>query len=796
MEKTNIDVSNFTTFAAATSNFYTPLFGTPAADIAYQISQKVKKCTQIESDKSMTDEEAGLLSEPSDENPGKYTTITCKGHTVPEDFLRINNIDTFVDESLETLKAGIEQGLYPEGTVQRAMVEYMIHGLEGIQNRNLALNDVSFELANKYPGIGMESKFANYVFIPKVAKEVEKDGKTELEFPEGFAEDDLDGMTFFVPRTDQQTAKYTMEEFQESADKVNFYNYNKAGLDYKETLIDVDNLMTMDNLDPARKTELKNKIVKTIDETEVQLKKAQEASIDDPVALRMFGGLKGQFEDTIKGTHRSFDGNMDSMDRYKAYLNAGFPPEGIEEYNSLRVNIFTLKNYTAVLGRDATNAGAFIEKLGILDQAINSLPPAGSDENARNAWADDIADKIDKVWEEYDKIAGKLTFVEKDFPMPDQNMPNKEELKRLGKDREEKIKSWENDKNRMQENFRKEGEDGKRIVEIKEIQKKHLHNFGKYTLQNRREALSKHMQGLSDTMSAMGTELKDLKEKNPNIPDSLKQAADRVIEASDPKSKSAPENYLRALMSLKTEAEKAGNEALTTWADGRIHYYGNRMKAASKKGMLTDEPLEAQRSAVHCPDGSKIDTALTKFDTKRSFIFGGWGQEHGKETQEHKDLREAAEALIRGKQELNDINDKTSPIWEQKAREVMQLTEDVRNLSDVYIGKKDASPTSPAGKERLQGAKDLAKEANAYRVSLKKQISANMKYNQIMATEHTYQKELVSKSYKSIKTNFDKIKKEVDVEKHQNNPAHDRKTISDVKHAEPKKDDKSRKSVL
>ena len=808
MKKTKIDVTNFTSFAAATSNFYAMLYGTPAAEIAHQIAIKVKNCTRILSDKPVDEE--GVLCEESDEHPGKYELSTLKSAFVPEDFLRANNIDKFINESLDVLKTGIEQGLYPEGTVQRAMVEYMIHGLEGIQTRDLAITDAASILMKKYPGVGIEGKWANFAFTPKIVDSVEVNGQKQLQFPEDFPEDDFEGNTFFIPRADQEHAVYTKEELQESADRVNFVNYTQAGMDYKNSLIAIENLLTMDEVDPERKEALRNKILERLDQTEAQMRKAMEASADDPVTLRMFNNLKEQFTDTIKGgTRRSLEGNIEAFNIYRSYLRAGFPPEGIEEYNVLRGIATTLDNISPIIEKECTNTRSFIEKKNELKEAVYNLPPEGADENARKQWAENVADKIDKYYAEYEKIAGKLKFVEKKFPEVDQNMADKAELDRLNRKREQDIKDWENEKERLQKAYSKDGEYGKQIVRLKELCKKQVFEFGKYSLNARREALSNSIQDMIDVMSTMGTELTALKDKDPNISDNLKTEIDKVIAASDPKSKTTPNNYLKALKDLKTEADKAGNAALSEWADNSINYYGNHMKGAEKRGILNDEPLAAQRGAVHCPDGSKIDTALKKFDTQRSFIFGGWGKEHGKETEEHKELREAAEALQRGKQELNAIKDKSSEQWTQKATEVMQLTESVKTLSGTYVEKKGDSALSFAGRDRLKGAKDLANEAEYYRISLKKQIEANKKFDGIMNATYTYKPVAAAKEankvnaanngnakksdFNSVKKSFEDLKKEVDADMQQKKPAHERKSVS--KNAEVKQADKGRVSV-
>ncbi len=792
MRKTKISSTSMSMFGAATANFYPNLFGTPAADIAKAIAFKAKDCNKMIVDEFY--EEDGIGCDPSEEFEGKYEIYVPKEELVPEEFFKANNIDKFVNESIHELKSQVAQGLYPEGSIQRTMVDYMIQGLEGIKNRDLVLGTNGYDSLN-YPGGGIESKFANYTLIPKLTKEVEKDGEIVVQYPEGFAEEDEKSLDyFFRPRSDQEMAKYTNEELQEAADKVNFGGFNRIGIEYTNTLTDIHNLTAMQDLDPTQKEAIKNKLFEEMDKAEAEMRKAMQVSDNDPVALRMFNDNEGQFSDTISRGGRSFVGNIQSFDMFKEYLDAGFDVQGIAEYKELALSAKSTYDTINGLSKDtATNLGDLNAALKELSDAVDKLPPKGSDENARKQWYDNIAAKIEKVNQEYEKTGGKLEFVNKEFPMPDENMEDKKELARLKKDRNDYIANWESSKKKQAQCFTKEGDYGRRFSKLNNQLKGYLDGFGKHTTAERRASMSEIMHEVTEMMSGMGKEVTELKNSEPSMSDNLKNAIDKVADLSKPEKKTTPKNFYEALRDLKVAADRDGNPKLAEWADNNLNYYENRMGEMGKKGVLLDEPLEAQRAAINNPDGKKIDAALAKFDTQRSKIFGGWGQAHGKETQEHKDLREAAEELVRAKEELNNIKDKSSVEWIEKASEVMRLTGNVKDLSETYVGKKNSIVVSPAGRDRLQGAKDLAAEADAYRITLRKQIDANRRYKDILDGPKAPQNELEANAprneRKSVKTNIGKLRQEMQAENEMANPGAGRKTVHERTHSVPKKEE-------
>lgn len=113
------------------------------------------------------------------------------------------------------------------------------------------------------------------------------------------------------------------------------------------------------------------------------------------------------------------------------------------------------------------------------------------------------------------------------------------------------------------------------------------------------------------------------------------------------------------------------------------------------------------------PDNQKdIETALGKFNTQRSRVFGRNDDGTSKETKEHKELREATKKLLDMKKDF----DLKKGGWNKeeyriKLNSLGAQAKKVGELADDYIGKRDGFLKTFAGRDRLNGAKDIKKEA-------------------------------------------------------------------------------------
>ena len=182
-----------------------------------------------------------------------------------------------------------------------------------------------------------------------------------------------------------------------------------------------------------------------------------------------------------------------------------------------------------------------------------------------------------------------------------------------------------------------------------------------------------------------------------------------------------------ALSRVWTEATAAEMMELSEWANRHLSHYRNRMKQVESKGVLLDESLNLQRTVNLRGGRERSRKALELFNTGRAFFLK-------KETDNHKHVREAAEKFMEAKNQLIEMTKggkRGTPEWEEKAREVSALAGEVSKQAMIYIREKNMSAHSFAGKDRMNGAIMLYREAEITRVALKKEMAANERYRQM-----------------------------------------------------------------
>ena len=125
------------------------------------------------------------------------------------------------------------------------------------------------------------------------------------------------------PRLDQESAKYSIAELQESADKVNFGGFTAAAAEYQNTIQDVNRLMAMkEPSTPEQERILKDSLLLSIRNAKNEMSKAMEADPGDEVAVRMFGNAN-QMADSLTSEGRGFARNKAELTDYENYLCSG-----------------------------------------------------------------------------------------------------------------------------------------------------------------------------------------------------------------------------------------------------------------------------------------------------------------------------------------------------------------------------------------------------------------------------------------------------------------------------------------
>lgn len=138
--------------------------------------------------------------------------------------------------------------------------------------------------------------------------------------------------------------------------------------------------------------------------------------------------------------------------------------------------------------------------------------------------------------------------------------------------------------------------------------------------------------------------------------------------------------------------------------------------------MIGDLSSELARTPVPQENTDALDAALAKFNTARSGIFK-------KESDEHIRLRESAEKirdnLNKLKSGMKDTPDGARPMTSDEKQDLLAETIDKLNTvsrnADAYIGhseKNGKAPSTSAGKERLDGAKELKDLTNTLQDAL------------------------------------------------------------------------------
>ena len=713
---------------------YPSLFGTPAAETARNAAIKIQDITMpvFGMDETIPPElQTGLMPVYDDNMEQIGTRITLpSGTRVSEELMKRSNIDEFINDSLETLRQGIRDNVYPEGTVQRTMVDFMIDGLEGIRRREMIYGQTMSAEGLDYPGVDITNKVANYVFIPMLAerRETVENGQTkeELIFPEGFAEDDP--WHWVQPRKDiQDKGRYSNQELQESADRVNFGGFSQAGLDYSRNLRQVQNLIGIKP--PANQEEdriLRENLLASIQAAKQELTKAMQVPVDDPVALRMFGDLSDQMADVIN-TDRGFRRNLEELNKYEEYLRSGLPISGYSEYDSLKTYADKMAEAAPLLEEHLVNGKAYADACRDFAQAVNNRP-ANSDPESVREWKNSVKEKMQQCSEEFKRLSNEPHYVEKTWPpLPEESDPVKRKAQE--EQREKEIRAWNYGENQVKADIATGiHSDGVRRIDNSFLNR--IDRFGANSYQQKNDYITNMTANLIKVQQSTTDELRALRESEKDISRELSGAMDRAIRLGDP-GKSSPKEFTDALNEIKRAAEQSGNKKLSSWAKSNAAYFGNRVLEAESKGLSADIALGLQQKAAMPGHRAHIDEALAMFNTKRSRIFGKGDGTHGKETEEHRALRVAAENLVRARNELAHIQDRGSSAYYAKAQEVLTLSEQVNTLGTAYLGSKKRAIATPVGRERRDGAMFLCREAELLGVTMKKELQVQARYQEI-----------------------------------------------------------------
>ncbi|MCR5178677.1 MAG: hypothetical protein K6C95_06805 [Lachnospiraceae bacterium] len=691
---TRMTAADLKKFSYTLSSFYPALYGTPAADVARKLNEQFFHTVDYVSDDMVEDDEyrtvAELYEDPDDPDRVSGYKVTLNG-PVSEERLLDSGLDQTVNEQLAILEDGVKNNIYPEGSIARVEVDYMIDSLKRFQRRELVSDFQDNKSMSWIPAVGVNKKFADYVLVPKIPPvKKEENGRISYSLPEEFAADDP--AIGFIPRQDQaKNARYTKEQLQESADKVNLAGFSKAAESFLDSLRVAENIGVMKDPDPAQEEIVRRNLITNIRYLRQELQKARHADPADMAARRMFGDKLGQMNGLLF-SDRGFTEDINNLTLFENYLEAGLPLSGFKEYRAYYETAHNLTGTMDEIKAAGTGLGELTGAFDTLKERINTLPPKGANVASRDEWKKSLKEAMQGLKDAYSRINPA---------------------------------DYQNAKGTIKTGI----ESTLRNKEIPNIEGyiSNIDNMGKATVKEERRDLDHIMADMVRDMDRMSKEMGKRIKTERGLSEGLKKAINEVVKTGDVNNAYSPKRFEKALRDLAGEAHSAGNADLEKWAKKNAAHFGNRMKQAESKGVLPDESLNLQRRVNERENRIRFDQALRLFNTTRAKIFKS-------ETKEHENARKAAESFQKAIKELQDLNgEKGSEKWKQKATEVMTIAGELSKQSFKYMNAKKFYADSPAGKDRLNGAIMLFREAEITRVMLKKQMAANERYQQLSA---------------------------------------------------------------
>ncbi|MBR5116818.1 MAG: hypothetical protein IK096_07105, partial [Lachnospiraceae bacterium] len=547
MPKTRMVARDFQMFAGELSTFYTPLFGTPAADVARRMNQKLFDALHYTADEEPDDDMA--VAEELEE--GGYQITLSNNAFIPEEALRQNGLDATVNEAIDELEQGIRDGLYPANSYQRVMVDHMLAGLRSIQKRDLIYDVQNNPNADEVPAATVDRKTANYTFVPKmVEKGIDEDGNEIDIYPEGFAEND--GLRGFVPRDDARDyGKHTVQELQTAADKINYKGLGESAESYTTGVREVLDLATMKKpRDAAQEEVLRQHILTNNDYVRQQINRARHA---DPADLKMraiFMDDLSKVDDSLFSDTRGLGGDLEKLDQYERYIRSGLPIAGFREYKAMYDTAFNLTGPTNTLAENTVGLEGLVTAVRDMDARLKQLPPENATEEQRNAWRDGVREAMQRYRSELGKVDRE-------------NIPFREGI--------EDVK-----KNTVRNNFERNASFDRESRNIGG----HLENLdhlGEKSIQDRRNYVRGMMKDMADGMDDISRELKQRSKDIRTDDKNFKDAIDKAIYAGDSDNAVSPQRFSQALSRLQTEAAANNRPELVDWLAKQRAWFDNRM---------------------------------------------------------------------------------------------------------------------------------------------------------------------------------------------------------------------------
>ena len=726
-------------FASAVSNFYQMFAGTPEEDLIYNINGKLYELTREPGPNPLNDGEEldngfidVTLNDIDDDREG-YSPIN------DSDF-KNHGWDLAINGYIDRLDEALSSGRYADGSIEQTMLMYTRHNLDKLRDRALCF-DVAKNKAGAYMVNGsLMSKVANNGFIPVLPEEITSKFKPD------------NAERFFTPNNDNKRAAYTREELQASADKTNYHDMYKEGINYMNSFHEFTDTIGIARPDSEQKQQiLRDKLLGEVSALRNEAYKTIAVNSNDPVVVASADGIDSQAGDMYDRVNkgRSYYPHIKTCDRLERYLRSGMPVEGYGDYLLMLGNLDTLKRYADSAGKYCANAEGLYDAVYDLDDKLNALPGPGA-----------TAEEIETYNREVNRLAKR---VEEEDRKLTQNVKYRDVPEELG-DKEKK--AFKSNQDTFKNSFVNPNQvDTHGAVKNCVRSSEDMLALGNAEYNMFHTAYTNMMEDMEDERTNIKNELIRYKnahsknydaELNKVIDDTIKLCDDRF---ASPDKLNKAIGKLSDMTGTKQGLLMDGSDAdrrkaamhygpLSDWAANTKAHHDNLIRAAAKKGIVSDVALSSQLDAERHPRQPQLREALDLFNTSKLM---------GKETTEHRLTRESAERLINLKNELDGIDKTVNPAeWRAKANQVLKEAEIASDLAGEYRLAKKNSATLPGGKRRLEGADNIRKEAELLKANLKKELTIDDRYEKIR--QETRQVEPLSEA--ELKAMDDKVDKE------------------------------------
>lgn len=718
--------TDITYFGGMIPSMYPMFAGTPEADLMYNINHSVYSMKQQLVGSEVEDERRLIFKK--EEIPEGFVEIDA----IPEGFVEIDTIadnrsgeehitdeiftdggyDRILNDHISQLNEAIDSGRYQEGSIQHVMLSYTRYALDKLRNREFIFSPQKNDYGDILIASDVMSKFANNGFIPILSDE-EKAGLR-----------DDHGTSFFTPNEDQQRAAYTRAQLQEAADKTNLGGLYYSGLEYMNAAMDVANMIGIASPDtPEKEQIIRNRLLGEITNHRNEILKTVSNDPNDPVVQGMYDGKLGQAADTIGESHRSYNSNLRELGYLEDYLKSGLPVDRYNAYVKLAFAHERIMSGIKGYQRYFSNSDAYVNAVYELDDKLSKLPGQGATKAECEAYLEEVNKLVRNASQEYDRFKAGL----KDRPAPEDMS---EEEKKVFQKRQKSFRERTlDDTNNFTDDFRIYSRyAGDMTAPVSNIHTR-MHKLYVNAMENMEKSSNDIADSLKEYRRLHGRDYDE--EINKALDDTIKKCEDELATPSEiNKALTELEEKVSVKQGLLMDGDERQRgaalnhmEPLRLGLADMVSHYSNLVRGAESRGILTGEPVSSQLMAEKTPDGPQYDDILQNFNTRR------WV---GGETTEHRLCRESFERLKKLDNELKAIDKKAHPNeWMEKAGQVIKEAGISAGLAKEYLEDKEYKAKTPAGKSRLQGAKDILAAANMVKAGINRQIETDKRYERM-----------------------------------------------------------------